>query len=212
MTNFASIATVPKRESMLAIAVESLESQATVEVYRNKAWGDLPGDYGKFHWLGKVDADYYFTCDDDIGYPFDYCTIMAMWSDYFDATVTLHGNAYMDGANHESFYYGAFAKYRIRKALEEAVYVDVPGSGVTCIPRRLQKPIAEALEPCEHPNMADLYLAKALRDLGEDVICVPHTDDWLMILDNNGRNVWEDINQNGGDERPMIEMLNRVMR
>lgn len=213
MKYFAAIATVPERVESLTLAVESLSPQARVQIYENDAWGALPGDCGKFHWLGKVDCDYYFTCDDDLIYPLNYCRRLAYYCDQYEGAyiVTLHGNQYY-GIEQEKYYYGALRKYRCLDMVSEQAYVDVPGSGVSCIPRKYQKMIADAMPEIQYPNMADLYLAYALKQCGLKAIVAPHPAGWMKAIPYDGRTVFGDINERpDGDESPMVEMLNRVL-
>ena len=88
MNALAAIATVPERADILAQAWGSLEGQCRVEIYQNDAWGSLPGDFGKFHWLGKADCDFYLSCDDDLLYPPDYVEVMCTAAEEYDAAVT----------------------------------------------------------------------------------------------------------------------------
>ena len=210
LKTFACIATVPERIDLMVQAKASLAGQVDViHVHRNEAWGELPGDSAKFSSLAASDADFYFTCDDDLIYAPFYVDRMARLADLYDAVVTLHGGVYFPGIQ-DKFYYGHVKKYRCLIPNEEASFVHVPGSGVSCIPRRLQKPIAEAMGEITIPNAADLYLGRALARIGEPAVVVQHDGTWVRDLPTQ-RNIWGEINRGVKDETVQVQLLNEVM-
>jgi hypothetical protein len=99
----ASIATVPERRDILPVARASLHDQVDeIVVYENRAWGELPGDFGKFYPLGlwaggAVPCDYLLLCDDDIIYPSTYVEEMTWWSATHDCVTTCHGRTFEAG-------------------------------------------------------------------------------------------------------------------
>ena len=212
MKVIASFATVPERRALSPKTTESLARQTDkVVAYENKAWGTLPGDYAKFIPIGQEECDYFFTCDDDIQYPPDYAASMIQFSAmHSDCVVTAHGRLFT-GANQTSYYRGLDSKYHFRGTVTSGVAVDVPGSGVTCIPERLHGPMSELISVPEIPNAADLYLAIMLKQLGERAVVIPHRQGWIDVHPGQYRTIYHDIVHHNGDESVQVRMLNEVL-
>lgn len=211
MTVIASIATVPERAAILSSMVKSLEDRAEVVVYQNEAWGVLPGDYGKFTPLleGK-DCDYLLLCDDDLIYPENYVEVMTTAAYEFDAVVTCHGKAFL--GNNASYYNGDYLNYRCLGAVLIDAYVDVPGTGVACIPRRLMGPLRLAMPKARCPNAADLHLAVALSRIGEQAIVIPHAAGWIKYnLPKYDRNIYDEVVGGNLDQSVQNAMLQEVL-
>ena len=177
----ASLATIPQRLRELEVALNSLRPQvdvlyvclnghtsvppfvhklATDYVLRNN---DL-GDAGKFLWADKVEADWFFTCDDDFRYAPNYVEhmIAAATRLHRRAAVSLHGVLLADslacGERTNWLKDGRKQMFSTMKPLAQEVPVHIAGTGVLCYRGGLLK---LSIEDFPVSNMADVWFARA---------------------------------------------------
>ena len=203
----AGIASIPEREEGLRIAVKSLVPQVdSLHVCLNN-YDHIPvflvhpkitvyemdnelGDGGKF--IGAIGYDgYYFGCDDDLKYPYDYCEYLISKIGQYNGVVSLLGKVYGNRPI-ESFRKGYTDCFRCLGSVHGDYFVDVVGSGACGFHTKDLK-----LNPYEWEriNMADIWVSKAAFDQGVPLVAVRHPrlyvkytlgkDDWRIWADDH---------------------------
>lgn len=179
----ASLAAIPERTRWLKTVLSSLRPQVD-ELYvclnghrtvpsavRAFATGyelrgnDL-GDAGKFFWADKVEADWFFTCDDDFHYSANYVEHMIAAATRLNrrAAVSLHGVTLSErmarGECTNWLKDGRERWIRTVDSIDEDVPVHVVGTGVLCYPGGLLE-----LSTNDFPvsNMADVWFARVCK-------------------------------------------------
>jgi glycosyltransferase involved in cell wall biosynthesis len=170
------IATFKGRELLLQRTIDSLKGQVDkIVVYDNELNTDIT-DNGKFYGLNYVTKpSYYFSCDDDIIYPSDYVhkTIQAI--DKHNCIVTYHGRR-LKGIGVE--YYRGHDSYSAFKTVNNGMYLDVCGTGVTAFKTDYFNPTS--LLDSEHKKMSDvIFSLKAMKDK-KKMFMLPHSQGWII--------------------------------
>ncbi len=179
----ANFATHKARTSTIDKAVQSIIDQVDiVRVHYNdympgeRKWEQYTGsDYTDRAKFAHVRAgEIAFTCDDDLEYPPDYVrTALNALSDYPDSLITFQGRVLLGAGRN---YYRGHKKYRCLGSVERNVYVDVPGSGVSCFNAKHFFP--NIMKYTEN-YMADLLLGLEARKRGIKVLCIKHPAGWI---------------------------------
>jgi hypothetical protein len=68
--------------------------------------------------------------------------------------------------------------------------------------------LCDALPAPALPNAADLYLALALKQIGERALVVPHQAGWIKTVEGDYRTIWDEAHENDG---PQVELLNELL-
>lgn len=190
-----SIATQPRRERILAVALASLRPQVDrIHVYLNgfrhvpdcvrkhaDEWEASPVNLGaerKFHWAGTWEG-IQLSCDDDFVYPSDYAETVVRHVEHFggEAVCTFHGRALRENATTiDHVIPERFA--RLMETIKTGRFGNYPGTGVMAWDDR------RIVIPKDMPgrNMADLQLAMHLQSEGVPVWLMPHTATWIRPL------------------------------
>lgn len=173
---------VRQKEGPEVIIYHDLQGEPPEEGYSERVtrlygsshnWGDI-GKFGGFQY-GEEDF-YYFTCDDDLIYPPDYCERMIEWIDFFEkkAVVSLHGS-YLSELPIKSY-------YRNRKTIpclgdeDDLVRVIFPGTGCAAFHSSTVRPL---MKDFKVPNMADIWFGLILQREEVPAIVLPHSGDYL---------------------------------
>ena len=200
----AQIASIPERENILQIAVNSLINQVDkinimlnghkdvpiflkqLEFHTDKlnyyAMNNSTGDAAKFFQVEKVKG-YFFSCDDDIQYPPDYVRVMIAKLQQYDNKIILtnHGRV-MNEKPVSSIYTDRKSTHHTFMEVKEDTEVDIGGTGVMAFHTDYFKPIYKHFL---RANMADIWIAKFAKEQGLKIIVNPHHDRWLIPLDLN---------------------------
>ena len=216
----AQIATVPHREDMLQVVVNSLIDQVDklnimlnghedvpyflkqLEFHTDKiqyfAMDNSTGDAAKFFRVEKLKG-YVFTCDDDIQYPPDYVQVMIAELRRYDNKVVLtnHGRIMMPKPVC-SIYTDRLSTHHT--FLEtKSVELSIGGSGVMAWHTDFFKPKYSAFK---RANMADIWVAKQASEQGLKIMMNPHRELWFAPLDMNERepSIWDRKYQDNDEE------------
>jgi hypothetical protein len=213
------IATSPGRnDQRLEETISSLKDNywppgIDVLVHLNEAWGQPPGDLGKFSFAEEHNPfDYYLSCDDDLIYPKDYVsrTVNALDAAYeigdWEHVITYHGKSLkiQRGVKIQSFYMHPSEDYRCLLGFEQTVFVDIPGTGVMGMHRdaaiQFNDNLKERRDAGEDmlPNAADLYAGRFFRQRGYGVLCLEHPRGWIKYSPHmhSGDTIWDQIAKN----------------
>jgi hypothetical protein len=179
----ANFATHKGRRATIDEAVSSIIDQVDiVRVHYNdyipdeKRWEQYTGaDYTDRAKFAHIRSDEIaFTCDDDLIYPPDYVRVaLKALSDYPKSIITFQGRVLL-GTNRN--YYRGHKKYRCLGDVPSNVYVDVPGSGVSCFNTRDFIP---GIIKYTENYMADLLLGLEARKRGIKIVCIKHAAGWI---------------------------------
>ncbi len=182
----ASLATIPERAHELQIALMSLRPQVDALYICLNGHNTVPpivealasgyelrqndlGDAGKFFWADKIEADWFFTCDDDFRYGPTYVKHMITAATRLGrrAAVSLHGVILSDrlarGERTDWLKHGRQRWVRTIDSLAEDLPVHVAGTGVLCYPGDL---IKLSIDDFPVPNMADVWFARVCKQQG----------------------------------------------
>lgn len=216
----AGIASIPVREMGLRRAIESLVHQidefhiylngyhdvpvwlkniSSAIIYRSAQFGEL-GDAGKFFGYARSDAEWYFSCDDDIVYPRDYAERLIAASQVYRAPVGVHGSIlrypdigyYKKNSRH-------VLHFRWKNNVDRRVHI--LGTGTML----LNKKIIKALPHFGYPNMADIWMAKHMAELGIPMYAVARPDRWLKEIDVPGDSIYSANLEKETDQRLIVE-------
>lgn len=176
------LASIPSRIKSLEMVVESLKGQANELIVALNGYKETPsfldesqvihldnkkGDAGKFY-----DADkhrgYFITADDDIIYPDDYVQRLILNIHKHKAIATWHGRVFKKPYSG----FNAFSKViRFNEDNREPVVVDIGGTGVMGYHTDI---FNISYDYFEHPNMADVWVAKKAHEDGIKIVAIPH--------------------------------------
>lgn len=192
----AAVASIPSRVSALKDCVESIYSQVDrLFVYLN-GYNEIPtflrdkkievvldlegrnAAAAKLFWISKVNA-YYFTIDDDIIYPKDYCqkTIERYRDKALGSVVSYHGKNLSIFASNQRTDRKEF--YPFESHLSKCKRAHVLGTGVMMIDTRLIKlPLFEIAS--QHPKAIDLAVSIYLRKNGIKRIVLKRDSCWII--------------------------------
>lgn len=215
---FAAVASIPQRESSLKDVIDNMLPQVDrLFIYLN-GYNHIP-DFiknekiefvldpmgrtaaaAKLYWAKQVEG-YYFSIDDDIIYPFDYCmrTIELYEQLTAPCIVSYHGKNFSMLATHQrldrvEFYQFEHAQLNIEK-------VHVVGTGVAMFDTRKVK-IDLYSEAAQHPRSIDLTVSIALRKAGISRYTLPRNEGWLKQSQkvNHGLNEFKQIDKNASKD------------
>lgn len=146
--------------------------------------GRSRGDAGKFWGLQDSDDCIYLSCDDDIAYPGDYVSRMVdvLARHHGRCAVTVHGARVRQLADGKVRHYydpelRSVLHFEAPLAVDRQVHI--PGTGTTVFHSQHVKP---TLACFERANMADLWLARFLREQGTPVVAIARPAHWLRQL------------------------------
>lgn len=192
MVVLASLASQPRRESMLEVALRTLRPQVDVlSVYlngyravpscvleladRHEFAADNEGAERKFWWADREPRGLHFSCDDDIVYPPDYVAVMkAELEAHAGALVTAHGRAYR-GAPVSIHSIDPASLGLFHHEVKRGRAINCPGTGVMAWDaHRVALPAAWSGR-----NMADVQVAIWAQRNRVPIWLVPHAAGWL---------------------------------
>lgn len=190
---------VPWREDNLRVVVERLRPQCDhMSVVLNgydKSPGWMPddvyaiiasgeeGDAMKFWRPPEWGSEgYFFTCDDDLYYPYDYVeTTIAALEKYGrkDTAVAWGGKILRSLAQpFINFHHHATLKrFRVFSDLDGPRYIHVP---LTCVFAYHSDAFFMDDLDCPAPNMGDIHAAIAMWNQGVRCVVPPHKGDWVQ--------------------------------
>lgn len=184
MRRVVGIATVKGREESLKDTIKSLENQVDfINVYD----GNIEGDKVKF--TGYAPDVHYFSCDDDLIYPPDYCDKMIECLNKhrkvaFDIPqthfpypiITAHGRSFIQPITN---YHKNGIKYHCLHEVKEDVKIDCGGTGVMMLTGQLNF----SLDDFKEKNMADVWIAKFAKEQNVPIVCMAHKAGWISHSD-----------------------------
>lgn len=220
----AFMATFPKRRKHLARAVQSLLPQVDhLFIYMNN-YDEIPGfllneritalpastmedlrDIGKFYHMSNVPTGYFFTVDDDIEYPKDYCDTLVRKIEDYDrrAIVGVHGVIFEQPLRR--FFSPNRTTFRFQRALDVDSKVNLIGTGTMAFHSS-----TITLKPGSLPKgMADIGVAIAAKVNRVDMIAVARPEKWLvpiLVKGQEDHSLWEEFRENDDEH---IEILKR---
>jgi len=199
--NIVGIATIPSRRSELIKTIKSLYKQCDKMFIALNNYNNVPYSLKKFEpkctfyitdnskgdafkFLGLFenlnDDDIYFTCDDDIIYPDDYIEYMAQRLRFYgsnNSIVSLHGREINKFT--KNYYKNKERVYHCASELKEDVFCRFLGTGVMCASVELYRGIS--MDYFEHPNMADIWIAKYASENSFNTYVLKHKSGYLEM-------------------------------
>ena len=158
-------------------------------------WGDAGKFLGYNLWNNNGHDFYFFSCDDDLIYPPDYCERMIEWIEYFErkAVVSLHGS-YLTQFPIKSYYHDRRSVPCLGDC-EDVVRVIFPGTGCTAFHNSTVQPWVSEFKT---RNMADLWFGFKLQKEKIPAIVLPHSGDYLTYNPDLPltETIWGQENQN----------------
>jgi hypothetical protein len=200
----ANIATQPSRREQLKKMLKSIEGQFdVVRIYHNGYEVDLT-DNGKFNHLDNwfEEPEIYCMLDDDIEYPPNYREELEKAVETYKCIVTYHGRILKEPIKS---YYKGHQVYDFRGGLDEAVRVDVGGTGVMAFDTRYFHP--KGLANSENKRMSDLVFSLEVAKQGKDIVCLPKEHGWFKQIEvSDGI-----INDRFGDQSKHIKLSKQIL-
>ncbi|WP_262027453.1 glycosyltransferase family 2 protein [Microvirga sp. Mcv34] len=219
----AFMATFPKRQKHLARAVQSLLPQVDhLFIYMNdyekipdfllnERITALPAshledlrDIGKFYHMSDVPTGYFFTVDDDIEYPDDYCDTLVRKIEDYDrkAIVGVHGVIFEHPL--QRFFSPNRTTFRFQRALDVDAKVNLIGTGTMAFHSS-----TIAFEPGSLPKgMADIGVAIAAKVNNVDMIAVTRPEKWLtpiLVKGQDDQSLWEEFRENDDEHTEILK-------
>ena len=196
------IASVPARAHMLIKTIESLLPQCDRIFIALNSYSEIPnelinpkihcdlldntlGDSAKI--LHARDHDcYFFSVDDDLVYPKNYCEYMISKIEQYGCIVTLHGRKF-NNRPLKSCRRGFSLNYHCLHSYNYDAELDIGGSGVMAYHTSFFKPDVN-----EHKvkNMCDIWIAKQAHKRGVKIMGVAHIGTYLKYL-NPQETIWQ---------------------
>lgn len=214
----AQIASIPNREDLLKLTVESLLLQVDqlnlmLNCYRHTPeycyqpkiqfyhLDNKKGDAAKFYGLKKIKG-YIFTCDDDLVYPPDYIETMTKKLKEYNnkVIVTCHGRIMLEKPVANSYTSRKKAFHCLKEETRET-FLDIGGTGVMAWHSDFFFPDYDKITK---KNMADIWVAKFSSEQNIKILHVPHREFWIKYL-HPGWTVWDDAFL---DPREQTELYN----
>lgn len=189
------MASLPDREDAALKSVESIINQVDkVYVALNGydhiplAWQDNPkihcdildnslGDAAKFYHIADVDG-WYFSIDDDLAYPSNYCNYMISKAEQYKCIVTLHGRRY-GNPNITSSRRGWTLNYHCLHSYSSDELLHVGGTGVMCFHTDIFRP---SIDRFKVKNMADFWCALQAKEQKVKIMGVAHKNNFLRYM------------------------------
>ncbi|MBV2208070.1 MAG: glycosyltransferase [Thermomonas sp.] len=225
----ASVCSIPERQALLQRMLASLAPQLDeLHVYLDRYDAvpdfvrdchpkvtvrlsrDLPGlrDNGKLvPLLGRQEACYFFTADDDIEYPPDYVNALVKKIEHYGhlAVVGVHGVRIPE---QPTGYFSGFRRVHwFIRELEQDRLVNNLGTGTVafhsdCVAGLDYRSFA-------HSGMVDLYLAAFCKTRGVPMVAVARPENWLVQLDepvpqNGVKNLFVEGSQNDDKQSRLV--------
>jgi len=202
---YVGIATVKEREHLFQEAVRSVYDQVDSIIAVLNNYDEVPewldaldkveayvcdnslGDAYKFLQVDECDG-YYFSIDDDLWYPADYCDHMIEKIQKHHCIVTLHGKRYDNRPIH-SFRRGKTLNVHCLNPNDKDVEVHVGGTGVMAFHT---KDFKLSLKDFERRNMADIWVAKVAHEQGVKIIAVSRPRVFVRYLYPQDKTIWQD--------------------
>jgi FkbM family methyltransferase len=158
--------------------------------------GTRYGDAGKFWGLQQERDVVYVACDDDILYPPDFVVRMLEHLSDLDgrAVVGVHG-ALLLQPSHGYYADGSRSVFHFSQPLVHRHRVHVVGTG-TCVFH--DAVIRLGMAQFEHPNMADIWLARHLQAIDCPAYVVPRPAGWLQSLEVSRPTIYEASRSDSG--------------
>jgi len=202
---YIGIATVKERESLFREAISSVYSQVDRIIAVLNNYDEIPewlkslpkveallgdnklGDAYKFIKVEECDG-YYFSIDDDLAYPPDYCQYMIRKIDKFHCIVTLHGRRF--DRRPILTYRRGFTKHihcLNPHPIDEELHVG--GTGVMAFHTDDFK---LSINDFKRRNMADIWVAKLAKEQNVNIIAVSHPKQFLRYLNPQDETIWQD--------------------
>ena len=193
----AFMATYPPRLNQLRQAVKTLLPQVDLlYIYMNN-YSKIPDflrhdrivvaqgrhledlrDNGKFYHMAEAPQGYYFTVDDDIFYPANYCDVLIRKIEEFDRKVIVGVHGIILAQPLERYSAGrTVLKYN--EALEADAKVNILGSGTLAFH---SSTIKIDVNRFSSKGMADIWLAVLAKKASVDMIAVSRPEAWLRPL------------------------------
>jgi hypothetical protein len=219
----AFMATFPKRQKHLARAVRSLLPQVDhLFIYMNhydtipeylvdERITALPAsrmedlrDIGKFYHMPDVPTGYFFTVDDDIEYPWNYCDTLVRKIEEYDrrAIVGVHGVIFEQPL--QRFFSPNRTTFRFQRALDVDAKVNLIGTGTMAFHSS-----TITLEPSSHLiGMADIGVAIAAKVNRVDMIAVARPEKWLtpiLVKGQKDHSLWEEFRENDDEQTEILK-------
>ncbi|MBA1158170.1 glycosyltransferase family 2 protein [Microvirga mediterraneensis] len=219
----AFMATFPKRRKHLARAVQSLLPQVDhLYIYMNN-YEEIPEfllneritalpashledlrDIGKFYHMPDVPTGYFFTVDDDIEYPDNYCDTLVRKIEDYDrkAIVGVHGVIFEQPL--QRFFSPNRTTFRFQRALDVDAKVNLIGTGTMAFHSS-----TIAFEPGSLPKgMADIGVAIAAKVNRVDMIAIARPEKWLtpiLVRGQEDQSLWEEFRENDDEHTEILK-------
>lgn len=209
----ASLATIPSRAGILPSTIASLLDQVDrLNVYLNgfrnvpaflkhrkinaitsQQFGDW-GDAGKCWWAEDA-SGYYFTVDDDILYPPDYCEVLIRKIEELgrNAVVGVHGVVLVDPFHN---YHASRRVYHFESALPEDRFVHILGTGTlayyhTAIRVNVGRFLVR--------NAADIFFGMFAQQQAVPLVAVARGRQWLVSQRHGDSTIYTEAKGRGAD-------------
>lgn len=200
----AGIATLKSREESFKQTIDSIYPQvdriyAVLNNYdRIPAWiKNKPkiiavlghnnlGDAAKFLFVDICENCYYFSFDDDLVYPDDYCLKMIAAVDKYKCIVTLHGKRYNKGTKdyRKDF---LFTMHCLRNTPMD-IRLDLGGDGCMAFHTRDFHPtIGGFLKP----NMSNIWISAQAAEQGVPIMGISHHKGYLKYIPPVDTPIWD---------------------
>ena len=193
----AQLATIPDRENLLKLTVESLLPQVDQLNIMLNGYEKTPsfcykpkvqfyhldnskGDAAKFYGLRNVEG-YIFTCDDDLIYPPDYVETMTkmLQKNANSVILTNHGRT-MQPKPVANSYTSRRASYHWKDEQPASVRLDIGGTGVMAWHSCSFFPDYNRIDKA---NMADIWVAMFAQEQSVEIWLNPHRECWLKYME-----------------------------
>lgn len=167
------------------------------------------GDAGKFWGLEQVRDGIYLTCDDDVIYPENYVEQMVAELAFAGANsvVAVHGSLLLS-PNNGYYKEAGRAVFHFRQALLRKRRIHIAAT-IACAFHT--ETVRMTLEDFEHPNMADIWLARYLQDNRIPVYAVPRPSNWLIPLEVNRQTIYEQSSRASGSHYDTSRIQDKIL-
>lgn len=195
----AGIATITGREEQLKNVLDSLQRQCHLITYEK----DHPlGDAAKFIIQGE---GYFFSCDDDLNYPFDYVVRMIEKLKEYDnkIIVTCLGRTIISHPV-TKYYKNPFIEKIGCFDDNEDTFVHIGGSGVMAFHTDYFLP---DLMEFKTTFMADIWVSMQAQKKKIPILCIGKKGNWLKAQPTDG-GIYEQYKNNDKEQVDAINSIN----